>query len=113
MWERELRGAAGGSLVPAVGAGKRMSGGRAAAGVAPDPELVERPVRRRFPAEYKLRVLREADACTKPGEIGALLRREGVYSSLLTEGRGGRGGGGGGGGPGARGAPAGRPPPGV
>src|SRR5438874_2245923 len=51
----------------------------------PDPELVEPPVRRRFSAEYKLRVLREADACTKPGEVGALLRREGLYSSLLTE----------------------------
>jgi len=51
----------------------------------PDPELVERPRRRRFSAEYKLRVVREADACSRPGEIGALLRREGLYSSLLTE----------------------------
>src|SRR5207244_4028828 len=40
---------------------------------------------RRFSAEYKLRVLREAEACTRPGEIGALLRREGLYSSLLSE----------------------------
>jgi transposase len=39
--------------------------------------------RRRFPAEYKLRILREADACREPGEIGALLRREGIYSSHL------------------------------
>jgi transposase-like protein len=45
--------------------------------------LVERPRRRRFSAEYKLRVLREADACTRPGEIGALLRREGLYTSHL------------------------------
>jgi transposase len=52
---------------------------------APDPELVERARRRRFTAEYKLRILRQADACSKPGEIGALLRREGLYSSLLTE----------------------------
>jgi len=52
---------------------------------APDPELVERPTRRRFSAEYKLRIVREADACSRPGEIGALLRREGLYSSLLTE----------------------------
>jgi transposase len=51
----------------------------------PDPELVERARRRRFSAEYKLRVVREADGCTRPGEIGALLRREGLYSSLLTE----------------------------
>jgi len=50
----------------------------------PDPELVERPRRRRFSAEYKLAILRQADAA-KPGEIGALLRREGLYSSLLTE----------------------------
>ena len=49
-----------------------------------EPELVERPRRRRFTAEYKLRVLREADGCTKPGETGALLRREGLYSSHLT-----------------------------
>ena len=39
--------------------------------------------RRRFSAEYKSRILREAAACTKPGEIGALLRREGLYSSHL------------------------------
>jgi transposase len=43
----------------------------------------ERPKRRRFTAEYKLRVLRDADRC-KPGELGALLRREGLYSSHLT-----------------------------
>lgn len=39
--------------------------------------------RRRFTAEDKLRVLKEADACTRPGEVGALLRREGLYSSHL------------------------------
>ena len=50
----------------------------------PDPELVERPGRRRFTAGYKLRVLREADACSR-GEVGALLRREGLYSSILSE----------------------------
>ena len=56
-------------------------------GAAPrvaDPELVERARRRRFGAEYKLRVLRDADACSAPGEIGALLRREGLYTSHLT-----------------------------
>jgi transposase-like protein len=41
-------------------------------------------VRRRFTAEYKLRILREADLCTEPGQVGALLRREGLYSSHLT-----------------------------
>src|SRR5215207_6351736 len=84
MSENELSGAAIGSLERAVGERKRIDRGRAVAGV-PDPELVERPRRRRFTAEYKLRILREADACSKPGEIGALLRREGLYSSLLTE----------------------------
>ena len=49
----------------------------------PDPEVVARPKRRRFTAEYKLRILREADACRGSGEIGALLRREGLYSSHL------------------------------
>jgi hypothetical protein len=58
--------------------------GSAAAGV-PDPELVERPSRRRFTAGYKLRVLREADGCSRPSEVGALLRREGLYSSILSE----------------------------
>jgi transposase-like protein len=49
----------------------------------PDPEVSERPVRRRFTTEYKLRILEEADACNKTGEMGALLRREGLYSSSL------------------------------
>ena len=40
--------------------------------------------RRRFAAEYRLRILKAADACKQPGELGALLRREGLYSSLLT-----------------------------
>ena len=57
--------------------------GRATPGV-PDPELVEQAARRRFTAEYKLRILCEAEACTRPGEIGALLRREGLYTSHLT-----------------------------
>jgi len=50
---------------------------------APDPEVTERAKRRRFTAEYKLRVLREADACKGDGDLGALLRREGLYSSHL------------------------------
>jgi transposase-like protein len=44
----------------------------------------EKPERRRFTAQYKLRILREADRCTQPGQLGALLRREGLYSSHLT-----------------------------
>ena len=50
---------------------------------APDPEVSEKAIRRRFSAKYKLKILREADACTKPGELGALLRREGLYYSIL------------------------------
>jgi len=59
------------------------SGGLAAA--VPDPEVTDKPKRRRFTAEYKLSLLKKADACTQPGEVGALLRREGVYSSTLSQ----------------------------
>jgi len=45
---------------------------------------VERPQRRRFTSEYKLRILREADGLSRPGDVGALLRREGLYSSHLS-----------------------------
>ena len=51
--------------------------------VAEDVEVVAKPRRRTYTAEYKRRILKEADACTAPGAIGALLRREGLYSSLL------------------------------
>jgi transposase-like protein len=44
-------------------------------------EVMAKATRRRFSAEYKLQMLREAEACTQPGEIGALLRREGLYFS--------------------------------
>jgi transposase-like protein len=50
----------------------------------PDPEVVPRAKRRQFSTKYKLRILTEADQCTQRGEIGALLRREGLYSSHLT-----------------------------
>jgi transposase-like protein len=51
----------------------------------PDPEVPAKAKRRRFSAQYKLEILREADTCTQPGEIGALLRREGLYSSHLVD----------------------------
>lgn len=54
-------------------------------GLRPDSEVVEKPARRRFPAKEKLRILREADRCREPGQLGAMLRREGLYSSHLTE----------------------------
>jgi transposase len=50
----------------------------------PDPEVSERPVRRRFTAEYKLRIVEEADHCKDTKGIGSLLRREGLYSSHLS-----------------------------
>jgi transposase len=50
----------------------------------PSPEVLEKPVRRRFTAEYKLRILEEVDRCSEPGQLGMLLRREGLYSSHLT-----------------------------
>ena len=47
-------------------------------------EVAAKPTRRRYTADYKHRILREAATCTRPGELGALLRREGLYSSNLT-----------------------------
>lgn len=61
------------------------SGGRRPPNIAaPDPEVSEKKPRRRFTAKYKLRILQEAENCTEPGQLGALLRREGLYSSNLT-----------------------------
>ena len=53
------------------------------AATAPDPEVPAKAQRRRFTAEYRLRILKRADACKRPDELGALLRREGLYSSHL------------------------------
>ena len=52
--------------------------------MAAETEVAAKATRRRFTAAEKLRVLREAERCTKPGELGALLRREGLYSSHLS-----------------------------
>lgn len=55
-------------------------------GLSPsEVEVMSKPVRRRYTAEYKLRILREAEVSSGRGEIGALLRREGLYSSNLTQ----------------------------
>jgi transposase-like protein len=51
--------------------------------VRPDPEVLEKKPRRKFTAAYKLRILKEFDACTHKGEKGALLRREGLYHSNI------------------------------
>ncbi len=63
-------------------------------GVRPDPEVPAKATRRRFTTEYKLRILREVDGCKGSGEIGALLRREGLYSSHVSAWRQQRNGGG-------------------
>ena len=70
-------------------AGAAMNGGHrptvAAAPASTPPELSARPRRRTFTAKDKLRILAEADRVSEPGGIGAILRREGLYSSALTD----------------------------
>src|SRR5437868_2247130 len=61
-----------------------MANTLAAPPVAPEVEVTAKAKRRRFSAAEKIRILREADGCTKAGELGALLRREGLYSSHLS-----------------------------
>ena len=58
--------------------------GKRSAAAPPDPEVVDRPSRRRFTSAYKMRIIGEADRCTEPGEVGRLLRREGLYTSHLS-----------------------------
>ncbi len=67
---------------PATGGGRPLEGVGTESG-RPDPEVPEKPVRRKFTAAYKLQILEEANRCTGRGELGALLRREGLYSSHL------------------------------
>jgi transposase len=83
MLEMENDGADSRVVERAVGERNGAAVGRPAPAGVPDTELVEGPKRRRFTAEYKLAILREADACTQSGQLGALLRREGLYSSHL------------------------------
>ena len=79
-----------GSTTPAPGVSQgahRATGETPGAGGgldAPDPEVAEKKQRRKFTAKYKLRILKEADSCNEQGQLGALLRREGLYSSNLT-----------------------------
>ena len=63
--------------------GGSSAGEGAPAPVPPDPEVPARHAKRRFTTTYKLEILRRADACTRSGELGALLRKEGLYSSHL------------------------------
>ncbi len=94
MLETSTNGAGAGAAVEAATAGREdqgggaelgfVAGGRAAPAGVPDPELVEQAKRRTFTAKYKAEILAKADACTEPGEVGELLRREGLYTSHLT-----------------------------
>src|SRR5262245_10202945 len=61
----------------------RARGNNPMDGQAENVQVVAKPKRRAYTAEYKRRILKEADACTTPGALGALLRREGLYSSHL------------------------------
>ena len=63
--------------------GSTGTAGASEATTQPDPQVVPKAERRRFSAEYKQRILAEADRCTQRGQIGALLRREGLYASHL------------------------------
>lgn len=78
---------------PAVAAGgsegersepERTPAATAGGNETPDPEVVGHPVRRRFSAAYKQRILAEVDAAAGTGAIGRIIRREGLYSSQLT-----------------------------
>jgi transposase len=84
--ETEETPGAGRFVEGAEGERNEMPGAGAVAGEGsrPDPELAERPQRRKFTAGYKLRILREAAGATRSGEIAAMLRREGLYTSHLT-----------------------------
>lgn len=82
MFDEENRVRDGRDLGPADG--DQSSEPADKAGGRPDPEVPAKAMRRRFSAQYKLRIVEQADACSQPGELGALLRREGLYSSHLT-----------------------------
>jgi hypothetical protein len=70
----EINGDAGGRGMPgAEGERDSAAAARALSAGAPDRELVEKAKRRRFSADYKLKIVREAEACTGPGEIGAFV----------------------------------------
>ena len=75
--ERSELARSGGATIPVAGVRPRPGDN------APDPEVSARAVRRQYSAAYKRKILAEADRCG-PGDIAALLRREGLYSSHLT-----------------------------
>ncbi len=69
-------------LIPWVSNSKEIKPDRGVM-VPKDPEVPAKASRRRFTVEYKLGILKQADSCTDPGSLGALLRREGLYASNL------------------------------
>lgn len=88
--ETDVKGETGSLAGVSPEGARRASGGdtpasAASAGPRPDPEVLAKPRRRTYTAAYKLRILQQVDACTVPGNVSALLRREGLYSSHLTE----------------------------
>ena len=86
--ERTNEGKDGGAGAPGTEGARRATGVAGASGTTRDgranPEVPEKAQRRRYTAEYKLGILEAVDACREQGQIGALLRREGLYSSLLS-----------------------------
>ena len=93
LMKKYVNGVAPPSAIPVSPGAERSEGERSEAersvapgetGAMPDPEVVVKARRRQFTAGYKKRILAEADAATEPGTIGAMLRREGLYSSHLT-----------------------------
>lgn len=82
---REIEGATLAAENPWIETAKEKGPGsqKVLSAVLPNPEVQNKPSRRRFTAEYKLRILTLADACTEPRSVGALLRREGLYASNL------------------------------
>jgi transposase len=78
-----MNGHTGSSLEDASAGARRASAEASSSAAPPDPEVAAVAKRRRFSGAEKRRILGEADRCTQPGEIGALLRREGIYASML------------------------------
>ena len=82
MSKDKVTGSTGVAAVDNLSARRDSRAGATAAAV-PDPEVAAKPTRRRFTAEYKLRILREVDSQREVGAIGSVLRREGLYSTHL------------------------------
>jgi hypothetical protein len=77
------QGEAGFAVDAAVPGARRATGAAVSTG-APNPEVAATGKRRQFSGAEKRRILAAADRCARPGELGALLRKEGIYSSMLS-----------------------------